>query len=54
VDFKSLYTLIPVEDNIAIIQKLVLDFQTPFANAHLMIFLLMIEHMVLIKIGEIT
>ena len=35
VDLKSLYTLIPVEDAIAMIQRLVFDFQTVIPNAHL-------------------
>ena len=35
--FKSLYTLIPVEDAITIIQKIVFDFQTVIPNAQLII-----------------
>ena len=34
IDFKSLYILIPIEDAIARIQKLVFDFQTVILNAH--------------------
>ena len=35
-----MYTLIPVEDAISIIQKVVFDFQTVIPNAHLIIDLL--------------
>ena len=40
VDFKSLNTLIPVEDAIAMIRSLVLDFQNVIPNAHFIVELL--------------
>ena len=40
IHFKSLYTLIPVEDAITMIRKIVFDFQTVIPNAQLIINLL--------------
>ena len=40
VDFKNLYALLPVEDAISMILRLLFDFQTFIVNAHLLIDLL--------------